>query len=162
MYILLCFLFQKRALEEHPENLLLSPSVTRLYSMRKLEDWKELTEEEGTEQEDPRTKRMGQFIQRLQSGMKVVPEQHERQELLHIHSRPALSNTAGIKHLKRGWSELRCKCNKTYACVHAKSLQLCPTLWDPWIVAHQAPLSMGFSRQEYWSGLPGNKTHTES
>ena len=23
-----------------------------------------------------------------------------------------------------------------------------------WIVAHQAPLSMGFSRQEYWSGLP--------
>ena len=24
----------------------------------------------------------------------------------------------------------------------------------PWIVARQAPLSMGFSRQEYWSGLP--------
>ena len=24
----------------------------------------------------------------------------------------------------------------------------------PWIVAHQASLSMGFSRQEYWSGLP--------
>ena len=24
----------------------------------------------------------------------------------------------------------------------------------PWIVAHQTPLSMGFSRQEYWSGLP--------
>ena len=24
----------------------------------------------------------------------------------------------------------------------------------PWTVAHQAPLSMGFSRQEYWSGLP--------
>ena len=23
-----------------------------------------------------------------------------------------------------------------------------------WIVAHQAPLSMGFSRQEHWSGLP--------
>ena len=36
----------------------------------------------------------------------------------------------------------------------AKSLsciQLCVT---PWTVAHQAPLSMGFSRQEYWSGLP--------
>ena len=26
--------------------------------------------------------------------------------------------------------------------------------WPPWTVAHQAPLSMGFSRQEYWSGLP--------
>ena len=24
----------------------------------------------------------------------------------------------------------------------------------PWNVAHQAPLSMGFFRQEYWSGLP--------
>ena len=24
----------------------------------------------------------------------------------------------------------------------------------PWTVAHQVPLSMGFSRQEYWSGLP--------
>ena len=24
----------------------------------------------------------------------------------------------------------------------------------PWTLAHQAPLSMGFSRQDYWSGLP--------
>ena len=24
----------------------------------------------------------------------------------------------------------------------------------PWTVAHQAPPTMGFSRQEYWSGLP--------
>ena len=24
----------------------------------------------------------------------------------------------------------------------------------PWTVAHQVPLSMGYSRQEYWSGLP--------
>ena len=24
----------------------------------------------------------------------------------------------------------------------------------PWTIAHQAPLSMGFSRQEYWSQLP--------
>ena len=31
--------------------------------------------------------------------------------------------------------------------------QLCPTV-SPWTVAHQAPLSMGFSRQEYWGGLP--------
>ena len=28
------------------------------------------------------------------------------------------------------------------------------SLVTPWIVAHQAPLSMGFPRQEYWSGLP--------
>ena len=30
-------------------------------------------------------------------------------------------------------------------------VQPCATLWT---VAHQAPLSMGFSRQEYWSGVP--------
>ena len=32
--------------------------------------------------------------------------------------------------------------------------QSCPTLATPWTIAHQAPLSMEFSRQEYWSGLP--------
>ena len=37
---------------------------------------------------------------------------------------------------------------------YAKSLQLCPTLCDPIEVAYQAPLSLGFSRQEPWSGLP--------
>ena len=29
-----------------------------------------------------------------------------------------------------------------------------PTLCDPLNVAHQAPLSIEFSREEYWSGLP--------
>ena len=33
----------------------------------------------------------------------------------------------------------------------AKSLQSCPTLCDPQ-TAHQAPPSLGFSRQEHWSG----------
>ena len=41
-----------------------------------------------------------------------------------------------------------------FLCVCASVAQLCPTLQDPMDVAHQAPLSMGFSRQEYWSGLP--------
>ena len=30
----------------------------------------------------------------------------------------------------------------------------CLSLATLWTVAHQAPLSMGFSREEYWSGLP--------
>ena len=39
--------------------------------------------------------------------------------------------------------------------VRAKMLQSCPTLCNPLdCVACQAPLSKGFSRQEYWSGLP--------
>ena len=93
-------------------------------------------------------------------------------------------------------------CPLLYAVTAAKSLQLCPTLWDPidgsppgssipgilqartlewvaislsnawkwkvkvkslshvrlftspWTAAYQAPPSMGFSRQEYWSGVP--------
>ena len=32
--------------------------------------------------------------------------------------------------------------------------KLCPTLVTPWTIARQAPLSMGFSKQESWSGLP--------
>ena len=32
--------------------------------------------------------------------------------------------------------------------------QLGLPLATPWTVAHQAPLSMGFPRQEYWNGLP--------
>ena len=39
-------------------------------------------------------------------------------------------------------------------CVHVKLLQLCLTLCDVMDVCYQAPQSMGFSRQEYWSGLP--------
>ena len=35
-------------------------------------------------------------------------------------------------------------------CLVAKS---CPTLATPWTVAHQATLSMGFPRQEYWCEL---------
>ena len=36
-------------------------------------------------------------------------------------------------------------------------MRICSVMFDsatPWMVAHQAPLSMGFPRQEYWSGLP--------
>ena len=35
-----------------------------------------------------------------------------------------------------------------------KSLSLVQLLVTPWTAAYQAPPSIGFSRQEYWSGLP--------
>ena len=38
--------------------------------------------------------------------------------------------------------------------VKVKSLSRVWLLATPWTAAYQAPLSMGFSRQEYWSGLP--------
>ena len=42
-------------------------------------------------------------------------------------------------------------CCMTHVCCHFSQVQLFETLWT---IACQAPLSMGFSRQEYWSGLP--------
>ena len=41
-----------------------------------------------------------------------------------------------------------------FMCVHAKSLQSWWVFVILWTIAHQAPLSMRFSRQEYWSRLP--------
>ena len=42
-----------------------------------------------------------------------------------------------------------------YVCVCVcESLSRVQPFATPWAVAHQAPLSMGFSRQGYWSGLP--------
>ena len=38
--------------------------------------------------------------------------------------------------------------------VKVKSLSSLRLLATPWIAAYQAPPSMGFARQEYWSGLP--------
>ena len=40
-----------------------------------------------------------------------------------------------------------------YICVCSLA-QLCLPLATPWTVAHQASPSMGFSRLEYWSGVP--------
>ena len=37
---------------------------------------------------------------------------------------------------------------------NVKSLSRVQLFATPWTVAYQAPLSMGFSRQLYWSGLP--------
>ena len=49
-------------------------------------------------------------------------------------------------------------CHCLLQCMKVKSesevAQSCPTLATPWTAAYQAPLSMGFSRQKYWSGVP--------
>ena len=55
--------------------------------------------------------------------------------------------------------------------VKVKSFSHVRLLATPWTAAYQAPLSMGFSRQEYWSGVPlpspviwptNNKSHPQS
>ena len=45
---------------------------------------------------------------------------------------------------------IMCICNHYFVCV-LRHIRLFATLWT---VAHQVPLSIGFTRQEYWSGLP--------
>ena len=57
--------------------------------------------------------------------------------------------TAALLIVAKGWK--LSKCLLFGGGLGAKS---CLTLATPWTVAHQAPLSMGFSRQEYWRGLP--------
>ena len=48
-----------------------------------------------------------------------------------------------------------CVCVCMCVCVHARARAVLSQLSaTPWTAAHQAPLSMGFPRQEYWSGLP--------
>ena len=45
--------------------------------------------------------------------------------------------------------------SRVWPCCLVTQLYLTISLFAiPWTVAHQAPLSMGFPRQEYWSGLP--------
>ena len=47
-----------------------------------------------------------------------------------------------------------CVCVCVCACVHALVLNHVQLFMIPWTVGHQTPLSMEFSRQEYWRGLP--------
>ena len=51
--------------------------------------------------------------------------------------------TQSLGYLLSGSLKVCCVCAQSH-----------PTLSDLWTVAYQEPLSMGFSKQEYWSGLP--------
>ena len=45
-------------------------------------------------------------------------------------------------------------CHFLLQCMKVKLLSRVQLLAIPWTAAYQAPLSIGFARQEYWSGLP--------
>ena len=76
-------------------------------------------------------------------------------------------NTAAAYGVAQSWTRLKwlsssssTQINPCYVvcvcvcvCVCVLVTQLCATV-TPWTLAHQASLSMGFCRQEYWSGLP--------
>ena len=65
--------------------------------------------------------------------------------------RPRMSDTRGdICH--RFW---KAQSSTDSSSFQHMCLLICARLFaTPWTAAHQAPLSMGFSKQEYWSGLP--------
>ena len=57
-------------------------------------------------------------------------------------------------------------CHFLLQCIKVKSesevAQLCRLLATPWTAAYQAPPSVGFSRQEYWSGVPSPSLHVQT
>ena len=60
---------------------------------------------------------------------------------------------AALFTIARTWKQPRCP-SHTHTHTHTQKSLSCVRLFaTPWIVAHQAPRSMGFSRHEYWSGL---------
>ena len=50
------------------------------------------------------------------------------------------------------WVAISFQCMKVES--ESEVAQSCPTLATPWTAAYQAPASIGFPRQEYWSGVP--------
>ena len=62
----------------------------------------------------------------------------------------AITSTLGFRKLSYKWSN----CLTQDHTAAAKLLQSCPTLCDPIDGSPSALLSLGFSRQEHWSGLP--------
>ena len=73
----------------------------------------------------------------------------EMRNASHVTARPTVCHTH-ISHCLGNGPEYGTHTLTHIACVRAMQLFV-----TPWNVACQAPLSMGFFRQEYWSGLPG-------
>ena len=71
--------------------------------------------------------------------------------LFNMLSRLVITFLPRSKHLLISWLQSP---SAVILWLKVKSLSHVRLFVTPWTVAHQAPLSMGFSRQEYWSGLP--------
>ena len=70
---------------------------------------------------------------------------------------PGRPQSMGFQRFRSNWAtNIHCGTKILYAAwkVKMKSLSCVQLFATPWTVAHQASPSMGFSRQEYWCGLP--------
>ena len=66
-----------------------------------------------------------------------------------------LRSTVSLVSIEAGWGNLHfCPYSAVVRGVCAQRLSRVWLFVIPWIITHQAPLSMGFFRQEYWSGVP--------
>ena len=74
----------------------------------------------------------------------VQPHRRQPTRLRHPWGSPGKNTGVGCHFL------LQCMTVKS----ENKVAQSCPTLATPWTATYQAPPSMGFSRQKYWSGVP--------
>ena len=107
-------------------------------------------------------------LQQFLSGNKVptcvqmIPGHHQLLEPLY---EVASVVSDSVRPHRRQPTRLRCPwdspgkntgvgCHFPLHCVKVKLLSRDRLVGTPWNAAHQAPPSMGFSRQEYWSGLP--------
>ena len=79
-----------------------------------------------------------------QSCPTVRPHRWQPTRVPHPWDSPGKNNGVGCHFL------LQCMKGKS----ESEVAQSCPTLSNPMGCSHQAPPSMGFSRQEYWSGVP--------
>ena len=67
---------------------------------------------------------------------------------------PSLYKPLGIAKKKSYMSPKNIRYKFKRRCMCAQLLSRARLLATPWTAAYQAPLSIGFSRQEYWSGVP--------
>ena len=74
----------------------------------------------------------------------VRPRRREPTRLRHPWDSPGTNTGVGCHYLLHAWKWK----------VKVKSLSRVRLLATPWTAAYQSPPSMGFSREEYWSGLP--------
>ena len=78
---------------------------------------------------------------------------------LNPHSSDSKVNTVSVnmaleRRQSGQFSAISCVCVCVCARVHTQSLSHVRLFATLWTIDHQAPLSLGFPRQEYWSGLP--------
>ena len=72
---------------------------------------------------------------------------------IHRKAEPIIPDTRRTSSSLQNPHKVACSPNTRHS-LRAQSLSRVQLFVTPWTVAHQASLSMGFPRQEYWSGLP--------